>query len=110
MLWLRKRLPRLWRRLLERVDRRIAARPVVMTGGGSSSPGPPGPPGLPGVAGHSPIVGFGSGADFDRLMIDGSLVGPHLTGLQGEPGRSIKIFTQSGEPLAAEVGDIWIIP
>lgn len=48
--------------------------------------GAPGQDGAPGIDGNSPVVGFGSGADADRLTIDGVVSGPHLTGPPGDPG------------------------
>lgn len=48
--------------------------------------GEAGATGATGAAGHSPVVIFGSGADADRLTIDGVASGPHLTGPQGAPG------------------------
>lgn len=42
--------------------------------------------GKPGKDGHSPVVKFGTGADADRLAIDGIVSGPHLTGPKGDPG------------------------
>jgi len=46
----------------------------------------PGPAGTDGEDGHSPVVAFGTGGDADRLAIDGTPTGPHLTGSQGTPG------------------------
>lgn len=48
--------------------------------------GEAGATGATGSAGHSPVVIFGSGADADRLTIDGVASGPHLTGPQGATG------------------------
>ncbi len=48
--------------------------------------GATGDTGATGSAGHSPTVIFGSGADADRLTIDGVASGPHLTGPQGASG------------------------
>jgi len=42
----------------------------------------PGPPGTNGVPGHSPLVSMTG----DQVTVDGSIVGPHLTGPQGLPG------------------------
>lgn len=62
---------------------------------GESIPGPKGEVGAqgprgekgdkgdPGKDGHSPVVDFGTGEDFDRLSIDGRVRGPHLTGPSG---------------------------
>lgn len=45
----------------------------------------PGPQGGPGRDGKTPAVGFGTGADADRLTVDGVATGPHLTGPPGDP-------------------------
>lgn len=39
--------------------------------------------------GHSPVVAMGSGADADRVTVDGVPVGQHLTGPKGEDGRTV---------------------
>jgi hypothetical protein len=41
---------------------------------------------LGGVPGHTPAIGFGSGADADRITADGVVIGPHLTGPPGPAG------------------------
>lgn len=41
--------------------------------------------GRPGKDGHSPVLTWGTGADADRIAIDGKFTGPHLTGPQGPP-------------------------
>lgn len=89
VLWLKKQLPRLWRRLLQRMDRRLAKVSPAVGGGGSpgpkGDPGDIGPKGDPGAAGHSPVVAFGTTqATADRLTIDGVVTGPHLTGPAGQ--------------------------
>jgi len=48
--------------------------------------GAPGPAGADGTDGHSPVVAFGTGGDADRLTVDGTPTGPHLTGPQGPAG------------------------
>lgn len=47
--------------------------------------GKPGKQGPPGKDGHSPVLTWGTGADFDRIAIDGVFSGPHLTGPPGSP-------------------------
>lgn len=41
---------------------------------------------LGGVPGHTPAIGFGTGADADRITADGVVIGPHLTGPPGPAG------------------------
>jgi len=59
---------------------------LVGSQGIAGQDGQDGSPGNPGADGHSPAVAFGSGADADRLTVDGVATGPHLTGPQGAPG------------------------
>lgn len=36
--------------------------------------------GRAGREGHTPVIGFGTGPNFDRITVDGVVIGPHLTG------------------------------
>lgn len=51
--------------------------------GSTGSAGIPGDQGIPGVDGTTPTVNFATGTDADRLSINGTIQGPHLTGPQG---------------------------
>ena len=35
---------------------------------------------------------------------------PGVNGQDGQPGRSIQVFEQAGEPVTAQAGDVWIVP
>jgi hypothetical protein len=48
--------------------------------------GAQGPQGPQGAAGQSPTLSWGTGTDADRIEINGTASGPHLTGPQGPQG------------------------
>jgi len=50
--------------------------------GATGPKGDKGDPGAPGLPGHSPVLTWSG----DRIAIDGSITGPHLTGPQGATG------------------------
>jgi YD repeat-containing protein len=62
--------------------------------GAQGQQGPQGPQGSQGsqgpqgAAGQSPTLSWGAGADADRIEINGTASGPHLTGPQGPQGPS----------------------
>jgi hypothetical protein len=56
------------------------------TDGSPGTLGQDGADGADGVDGHTPIIGFGTGSNSDRITVDGTPIGPHLTGPQGLPG------------------------
>ena len=56
------------------------------TPGEQGPQGAPGPQGPQGAAGQSPTLSWGTGTDADRIQINGTASGPHLTGPQGVQG------------------------
>ena len=54
--------------------------------GPQGAQGPQGSQGSPGAAGSSPTLSWGTGSDADRIEINGTANGPHLTGPQGVQG------------------------
>lgn len=67
--------------------------------------GEAGATGATGAAGHSPVVIFGSGADADRLTIDGVASGPHLTGPQGPAGQTGSTGPAGPQGAKGDAGD-----
>jgi len=66
-----------WKKDAAKIDPSIAKLDFAI--GKASRPGPPG------KDGHSPVLTWGTGADSDRIAIDGKFTGPHLTGPPGPP-------------------------
>lgn len=58
--------------------------------GPQGAPGPKGDKGDPGEDGHSPVVTM----EGDRLVIDGVIVGPHLTGPPGDSNAQVEQIDQ----------------
>lgn len=69
-------------RLGEIIDPAQAGPQVTVVRGEKGDPGPKGDPGRDGTDGRSPTVTMTG----DQLAVDGTVVGPHLTGPQGERG------------------------
>ncbi|MBK7982115.1 MAG: collagen-like protein [Candidatus Competibacteraceae bacterium] len=91
LLWLKRRLPRLWRRLLQRMDQRLA-KVSPAGGGGGGSPGPKGDQGIQGLKGDPGDVGPKGDQGIQGLKGDPGNVGPKgdqgIQGLKGDPGQN----------------------